>query len=132
MRCSGLSHPARLPTAPRSASESPGRSALPAVRNVLPNDFAIAASGARSGWMGFIWSFPVPARIASFKRIQELDAHHFPGFHPATLVFQHDVAVRLRHRAQHPGALLSGGSHLPAVAVGIEHAALVFGPARDL
>ncbi len=47
-------------------------------------------------------------------------------------MLEHNVAIRFRHGAQHAGALLAGGAHFPAAVLREQHAALVFGPARDL
>src|SRR5687767_1403037 len=71
----------------------------------------------------------VGAAAASHQPVEKLDRHELARIDLAARVLEHDEAVRLRHRAQHAGALLPGSAHFPLAAFAEEDAALVFGAA---
>jgi 6-phosphofructokinase 1 len=67
----------------------------------------------------------------SGETLEYLNADQFSRLDLAALVFEHDEAVGFRHRAQHAGALLSGGAHFPFIAFPQQDPALVFRSAGD-
>ena len=78
---------------------------------------------------------PAPGAEASGlgEPVEDLHAHRIARLHVAALVLEHDEAVRLRHRAQHAGALAAGDAHRPrAVRAALEDAALELRAARFL
>src|SRR2546427_9050504 len=69
---------------------------------------------------------------SSRQTLEELHRDRLAGLDLAALVLEHDEAVRLRHRAQHAGALLAGGAYFPFAAFAEQDAALVLGSPCNL
>src|SRR5206468_4761434 len=75
---------------------------------------------------------PAPGESSSRDSLHQLYLYLLAGFHRAALVLEHDEAVRLRHRAQHAGALLTRDPRLPLVAVPVELSTQIFGASGHL